>query len=53
MKFMKSYVQIHELNKRAVPETMRIYKMALQLHKLYNSHDYSMEWISLNVNIKS
>ena len=32
---MTSYEQIHEINRRAPPEKMRIYNMALQLHKLF------------------
>ena len=47
---MTSFAQIHELTNRAVPEMMRIYKMAIQLHKLYNSNDHSLEWVSLNEN---
>ena len=47
---MTSFAQIHELTNRAVPEMMRIYKMAIQLHTLYNSNDHSLEWVSLNEN---
>ena len=48
---MISFMQIHALNNRALPESMRIYNMTIQLHKLYNSNNYSLEWVSLNKNL--
>ena len=45
---MISHVNIHKMNNRAMPESLMTYKMALQLHKLYNTNDQSLDWISLN-----
>ena len=45
-----SFENIHKMNKRAMPEALMSYKCAIQLHKLYNSNDHSLEWISLNCN---
>ena len=47
---MISFINIHEMNKRATPESMMQYKLAIQLFKLYNSNDHSLEWIDLNLN---
>ena len=38
------------MNTRAAPESMLQYKLAIQLYKLYNSTDHSLEWITLNLN---
>ena len=43
-----SFESIHRLAKRATPTQMSDYKLALQLHKLYNSTNMSDDWISLN-----
>ena len=45
-----SFENIHTMNMRATPEKMMLYKHALLLHKIYNSSDYSEEWIQLNLN---
>ena len=47
---MISFVNIHKMNKRATPEALMSYKTAIQLHKLYNANDQSLDWISLNLN---
>ena len=47
---MISFVDIHKMNKRGLPESMRVYKLLIQLHKLYNSNDQSLEWLDLNIN---
>ena len=47
---MMSFDRLHEINKRATPEKMMLCKHALLLHKIYNSSDYSEEWIQLNLN---
>ena len=45
-----SFIKIHEINKRALPENLLIYKHAIQLHKLYNSKSITNEWLHLNTN---
>ena len=45
-----SFIRIHEINKRALPADLLIYKHATQLHKLYNSQAISNEWLHLNAN---
>ena len=47
---MISFVNIHKMNQRATPESMLLYKLSIQLFKLYNSNEHSLEWISLNLN---
>ena len=46
-----SYHELHEINKRAIPNHLMKYKLALQLHKLFNGNDNSPDWLSLNNNI--
>ena len=45
-----SFIRIHEINKRALPANLMIYKLAIQLHRLYNSQTYTNEWVHLNFN---
>ena len=45
-----SYITLHTINKRAAPPQMLKYKLALQLHKLYNDNTYSKDWITLSFN---
>ena len=33
-----------------MPEAFMSYKLAIQLYKLYNSVNHSLEWVSLNLN---
>ena len=47
---MISYENIHKMNQRAPPESMLLYRLSIQLFKLYNTNDHSLEWISLNLN---
>ena len=47
---MISFLKIHEITKRAPPESMMKYKLAVQLYKIYNSHEHSLEWVQLNYN---
>ena len=47
---MISFENIHKMNNRAMPEAFMTYKSAIQLFKLYNSDDHTLEWVSLNVN---
>ncbi len=47
---MISFETIHELNNRAVPKKYMLYRHALTLYKILNSHDYSLEWCSINFN---
>ena len=46
---MISFENVHTMNKRAMPDSIMHYKAAIQLHKLYNAINPSMDWISLNV----
>ena len=45
---MISFENIHKMNNRAMPEAFMNYKIAIQLHKLYNTTNQSLDWISLN-----
>ena len=47
---MISFENIRKMNKRATPNTFMIYKCAIQLFKLYNAKEHSLEWVKLNVN---
>ena len=47
---MTSFVNIHTMNERAIPESILLYKLSIQLFKLYNSNDHTLKWISLNWN---
>ena len=42
--------KIHEMNAKATPESKMQYKLSIQMFKLYNSNDHSLEWIHLNFN---
>ena len=47
---MISFENIHKMNKRATPKTFMTYQCAIQLFKLYNANESSLEWNSLNEN---
>ena len=47
---MISFENIHKMNKRATPETFMTYEGAIQLFKLYNANEPSLDWNSLNEN---
>ena len=47
---MISFENIQKMNHRAMPDAFMMYKTAIQLHKLYNSTNQSLDWIDLNVN---
>ena len=47
---MISLENIHLLNKRATPNAMMKYNLGIQLYKLYNSREHSLEWLHLNLN---
>ena len=44
-----SFERIHTINKRATPIKMSMYKLAIQLFKLYNSENQTPDWIDLNI----
>ena len=44
-----SFINIHRMNNRALPDSLMYYKTAIQLYKLYNSNDQSLDWVSLNL----
>ena len=45
-----SYVNIHKMNNRATPNEMMEYKLGIQIYKLYNTREHSLEWLNLNQN---
>ena len=45
-----SFINIHKMNNRALPDSIMHYKTAIQLYKLYNSNEQSLDWICLNLN---
>ena len=45
---MISFENIHKMNNRAMPEAFMTYKIAIQLHKLFNASNPTLDWISLN-----
>ena len=47
---MISFANIHVVNQRATPESMLLYRLSIQLFKLYNTNTHSLEWVSLNWN---
>ena len=44
-----SYDQLHRIHKRAVPLDVMKYRLAIQLHKLYNDNYTNNDWIDLNL----
>ena len=46
----ESFINIHKSCNRASPEQMIVYKHAILLHKLYNTHQPQTDWIELNFN---
>ena len=44
-----SFERLHQMNKRATPMKMSMYKLAIQLFKLYNSDKATPDWIDLNL----
>ena len=47
---MISFVNVHSMNRRALPKSIMLYKLAIQMFKVYNSNEYSWEWTMLNFN---
>ena len=47
---MISYERIHDINRRATPNAMMQYTLGIQLYKLYNTREHSLEWLHLNQN---
>ena len=45
---MISFENIHKMNNRAMPKAFLRYKLEIQLHKLYNACNPSLDWIALN-----
>ena len=43
-----SYNQLHIQEKRATPMNFAKYKLAVQLHKIYNRMDENEDWIDMN-----
>ena len=38
------------MNNKALPDSMMVYKLSIQLFKLYNAKEHSHKWIYLNFN---
>ena len=47
---MISFENIHKMNNRAMPDAIMSYKCAIQLFKLYNDNEMSIDWVNLNFN---
>ena len=47
---MMSFERIHAINKRATPNAIMNYNLGIQLYKLYNTKEHSLEWLHLNQN---
>ena len=45
---MISFENVHKMNNRAMPEAFMSYKLAIQLHKLFNACNPSLDWINHN-----
>ena len=45
-----SYLQIHRQEKRATPMNFAKYKLAVQLHKIYNKAEENDDWLDMNEN---
>ena len=45
-----SFVNLHARHNIATPEKLMLYKHALSLFKLFNSTNYTTEWVALNLN---
>ena len=43
-----SYHQLHSQEKRATPMKFAKYKLAVQLHKIYNRMDDNEDWLDMN-----
>ena len=47
---MESFINIHQLCERTLPNQILKYKHTIVLHKLYNIQIPQMDWIELNFN---
>ena len=47
---MISYENVHKMNNRAMPNAIMLYKCAIQLFKLYNATEFTLNWTLLNFN---
>ena len=45
-----SFIKIHEISNRSLPENFLLYQYALLLYKLINSQSHTCEWVHLNFN---
>ena len=45
-----SFIGIHEMCNRALPEIFLLYRHTLLLHQLMNDHSHTCEWVHLNFN---
>ena len=43
-----SYISLHTMCNRAIPEKIMLYKHAIELYKLYNTQTVTAEWTNLN-----
>ena len=47
---MESFVNIHKNCKRALPNQIMEFKHSILLHKIFNTHQPSLDWVELNFN---
>ena len=47
---MISFENIHKMNNRAMPNALMLYKLAIQLFKIYNATEFTLDWTILNFN---
>ena len=47
---MESFVNIHKNCKRALPNQIMEFKQTILLHKIFNTHQPSLDWVELNFN---
>jgi hypothetical protein len=45
-----SYLELHRINKRATPSNFTLFKLSIQLCKLYNNNQHNTDWLNLNFN---
>ena len=47
---MESFINVHKNCNRALPNQLMNFKHSILLHKLFNNHSPSMDWVELNLN---
>ena len=47
--YMIFYENIHKMNNRAMPNAVKLYKSAIQLFKIYNITENTLDWTIVNL----